>query len=196
MTTTEKTHDTETVPAYLEPYYFKSLYHRNKKGLIDYFEKEGQAALDEYRDAYIRLFEDARKTQTFLLAGLGVSFGYWFTLNSQPASKTTLLFCIGAMGVWLLVCTVILMSKCLLTKKVPSCRMLPQNMYTAEAIEVGVDYKAAKIIHLEDLHQKTLLHRKTNSRFAAGLDCVRIMIACTPAIMLLGYLSGLALSFV
>ena len=177
----------QKAPHYLKDCYFEPLYAPQKQGLVDYLENSGMAALKESRDVYLRIYEDARKTLTFLLAGVGVSFGYLFKLISDAGTMQRPAWCIAVACAWLCLCTFILLKKCVNSRRVPIIHTPPEDLYTPAGKDVDIDLTALRLVHLEGLQVKIAAHDQVNRHVVRWLDRVRNLTALTPLVALLPY---------
>lgn len=184
------TRQTNHTPEYLNQCYFRRLYQSDRSDMIDYLENSGIQALKESRDVYVKLYEDARKTLTFILAGVGISFGYAFKLIIDAGHISAYTLGISLACTWLCICALILLSKCINSHHVPVLYISPKHLYTQDGKDVDIDLRALRLFHLEGLNDKIAAHYAVNRRVVKWLDRVRYMIAATPAVALIGYLSG------
>jgi hypothetical protein len=189
---TKKQAPTTAIPYNASGSYFAPLH--DNPAMIDFLQENGMNALKESRMVYDKIYEDARKTLTFLLAGLGASFGYFVKLMLDTDTNNTLsrpALCIGLACFWLFICTVLLLLRCIRSNKLPLVHPLPKDLYTPQVQEMHLTLDELRLYNLDNIADRIDRHNAINQRVIRWLNRVRYMVAVTPFIALLPCIYGL-----
>ena len=158
-----------------------------KEDMLEYTEQMAYKALDERKNTHDKIREDARKTLSLLLGGMGLFFGLSVHYLIREEVSNALAITLMAGSVWLCMCCFFLLKHCVQSIAMPPRYPAPETFYDQWVREKQPSLESVRKRFLTVVQADIENMIRINQRTVGNLDITRYTAASTPIILIALY---------